>query len=741
MISTVGLAFLFHQLGKISFLPNVKVLVVTKCTKLQNRRRVGPRHWVRDRGMTASIEPDKLTVPKLKAELKKRGLEQDGLKAVLLARLKEAIGGVEESLGGDDAPDRFLQDALEINAGAIVRNVTFVGHWRPAMDAFAARVKNGEVEPGTVGPTFQGLNLGTREAVHAAARELGLASKSEGSDDDGTRTVRVFARKRPAWTHASAGISTGDAPASISNHDTASDDISEESPHGPSAFETSLPDLRSTPFDMYKALRIPRSDEKTGGYSGGTARARASYHKEAVRTYPTSDRYPGRGACDGCGGALTLGRWMHRPAPLRSDAPDDDPEFGLMDDEEDNEGDAIIASSIGDQKREVNTAFQNFTRRRRDLCPTCFHRETRERPGGKRFGDDTSDAKKDFTDIQTFKDLGRERPRYDITAYAAFRERRTAAADKAAKANARALAAVAGPEAMALAAEMDAMETKKETEKKTVEQNDDILSDQTPNSSETTRFAAEVSKFQKVTIAYLVLRDAERQRVLDEGGYKALVKHESHLENDVFDCDPWDVYERFFKGEEEEDRQYLLLHGGGEDSDEEEEGDESDEESDDDAMVEEALVSAKHERFEKAEEADRKAENLEAPPAPPVSVLMAMHDVVGVNGTVVDGEGDDLPGMGGKDVWRVMAERCGEDAVGDGVEDEDETDDEDDEDEPNPWTDQTSAHVVYMGCPSEDDEPYFSVSDPSDEESDGPPEEIPVKRKRQDDEDDQVDSG
>ena len=45
-----------------------------------------------------AVDPEKLTVPKLKAELKKLGLETDGLKAVLVARLKEALAG------GGDAP-------------------------------------------------------------------------------------------------------------------------------------------------------------------------------------------------------------------------------------------------------------------------------------------------------------------------------------------------------------------------------------------------------------------------------------------------------------------------------------------------------------------------------------------------------------------------------------------------------------------------------------------------------------
>ena len=51
-----------------------------------------------------------------------------------------------------------------------------------------------------------------------------------------------------------------------------------------------------------------------------------------------------------------------------------------------------------------------------------------------------------------------------------------------------------------------------------------------------------------------VLRQAERARILDEHGYQALVKSESYLEEDVFDADPWEVYDRFFRGEDEEDR-------------------------------------------------------------------------------------------------------------------------------------------------------------------------------------------
>jgi hypothetical protein len=260
---------------------------------------------------------------------------------------------------------------------------------------------------------------------------------------------------------------------------------------------------------------------------------------------------------------------------------------------------------------------------------------------------------------------------------------------------------------------------------------------------ETTRFAAEVARFQRVTIAYLTLRDPERLRVLDEHGYAALVKSEALSERDVFDCDPWDVYERFFAGEDEEDRQYLLLHGGAQDSDDEDEPDASDGDSDDDAFVEEALREAKHERFEKAEEADKRAAALAPPPKPPVSVLMAMGSEPGSVGRGAEDD-DELPGLGGADVWRVMAERYGDDALAEAASALADATDDDSEDEAaseseealDPWTDD-GKYVVCLGCPEATDDGLVSSgedapSGASDDDDDGPPETMATKRKRAD---------
>ena len=57
-------------------------------------------------GAAKALDPDSLTVPKLKLELKRLGLEQDGLKAALVARLKQGL------LGGD-APEQAPKPAAE----------------------------------------------------------------------------------------------------------------------------------------------------------------------------------------------------------------------------------------------------------------------------------------------------------------------------------------------------------------------------------------------------------------------------------------------------------------------------------------------------------------------------------------------------------------------------------------------------------------------------------------------------
>ena len=129
-------------------------------------------------------------------------------------------------------------------------------------------------------------------------------------------------------------MANGDARASAAEaDDTAA--AADASPHGPSAFDESLMDTRDAPFDMYKALRIPRREVAVS--SGGTARARASYHREAVRCYPASEALGAR-RVRRVRGRVAARRGGCTAGASRADAPADDPEFGLMDDEEDDGG-------------------------------------------------------------------------------------------------------------------------------------------------------------------------------------------------------------------------------------------------------------------------------------------------------------------------------------------------------------------------------------------------------------------
>ena len=516
--------------------------------------------------------------------------------------------------------------------------------WRAEVEAFALRVANAGAEgPPTDGPTFRGLDSEDRAAVHDAARELGLASKSEGSDDDGTRAVHVFARKRPAWTHASAGMANGDARASAAEaDDTAA--AADASPHGPSAFDESLMDTRDAPFDMYKALRT-RGARVAGTPAGPRARARATTGRPCGATRVGGR--PGSGACDGCGGALRLGRWMHRPAPPRADAPADDPEFGLMDDEEDDGGTRIVASAVCVNAGTNAGAREPKRRTRADASPPtppprrppCFARETRARPWPRaRRGDvHAADPAEGFAAVASFATSGASAQ--DTTSRRTRRPRAARGGGGRGSGGERARArrrrrpggdGTCGGDARGegrrrrgnLTAPIERKAAPQETK-------------------EMTRFA-EVARFQRVTIAYLTLRDPERLRVLDEHGYAALVGSEALSEHDVFDCDPWDVTSASSPARTRRTGSTCCCTAARKTATTRTSRDASDGDSDDDAFVEEALREAKHERFEKAEESDKRAAALAPPPKPPVSVLMAMGGEPGGVGRGAEDD-DELP--------------------------------------------------------------------------------------------------
>ena len=94
-------------------------------------------------------------------------------------------------------------------------------------------------------------------------------------------------------------------------------------------------------------------------------------------------------------------------------------------------------------------------------------------------------------------------------------------------------------------------------------------------------------------------------------------------------------------------------------------------------------------------------------------------------------------------MWRVMAERYGDDALAEAASALADATDDDSEDEaaseseeaPDPWTDD-GEYVVCLGCPEVTDDGFVSSGEdaPSgaSDDDDGPPETMATKRKRAD---------
>lgn len=73
-------------------------------------------------------------------------------------------------------------------------------------------------------------------------------------------------------------------------------------------------------------------------------------------------------------------------------------------------------------------------------------------------------------------------------------------------------------------------------------------------------YADAITRFRQVCLAFSVLRDAERRRIYDSGGFERLRAAEAYQAESVFDLDARDVSNAFFKGSDPEDRNFLLLN-------------------------------------------------------------------------------------------------------------------------------------------------------------------------------------
>jgi hypothetical protein len=115
--------------------------------------------------------------------------------------------------------------------------------------------------------------------------------------------------------------------------------------------------------------------------------------------------------------------------------------------------------------------------------------------------------------------------------------------------------------------------------------------DKKKNSILLTRAHKATLDFKKLTVAYLCFKDPSRTEIYKTFGFDQLKKHEENYSDvNIFDCDPWEVYEDFFEGKDEDDRQYLLFNGVDLES--------SDSDLEEDMMVEEEAEEEKEEEEE-----------------------------------------------------------------------------------------------------------------------------------------------
>eukprot|EP00516_Mucochytrium_quahogii_P013093 CAMPEP_0203800102 /NCGR_PEP_ID=MMETSP0100_2-20121128/10326_1 /ASSEMBLY_ACC=CAM_ASM_000210 /TAXON_ID=96639 /ORGANISM=" , Strain NY0313808BC1" /LENGTH=205 /DNA_ID=CAMNT_0050706139 /DNA_START=147 /DNA_END=764 /DNA_ORIENTATION=+ len=137
--------------------------------------------------------------------------------------------------------------------------------------------------------------------------------------------------------------------------------------------------------------------------------------------------------------------------------------------------------------------------------------------------------------------------------------------------------------------------------------------------------------FNKVTLAYNVLRDEERREIYDTHGFSGLKKSEQYMDPNMFEIDPYECYSSFFSFEDSENKEYFMLNGTGAVCVTDSEGEEDDDadtgtkvdNDNDEEIPEEIPTIALSEADEKAaKELAEKAASL-AFPTPPASVLVS----------------------------------------------------------------------------------------------------------------------
>ena len=151
---------------------------------------------------------------------------------------------------------------------------------------------------------YDGNALGAeaRRAIHEEARRRGVRAKSVDLAN-GTRAVALTRRANEDEDGDETATRRRKARRVDDSDDTAEDDREDEEDARAREL-VGYVDLRETPFDVHAELKISKDNSNPAG------RARAAYHREAIKWHPDNATPTPSGTCRACGCVLQFKRWV-----------------------------------------------------------------------------------------------------------------------------------------------------------------------------------------------------------------------------------------------------------------------------------------------------------------------------------------------------------------------------------------------------------------------------------------------
>jgi len=324
----------------------------------------------------------------------------------------------------------------------------------------------------------------------------------------------------------------------IDSDDDEEEEDKEEEEQQRTRFERGNIELNDA-FDFFLELKLKTNGKRSSSSSLkiNADVARSKYHKLSQRLHPSYNAASSgrmRGWCDQCGMLLELGRWYRFTTTTGS------------------------RSRSGEKdERDGGETADDLT----DICRVCLEKKKKKKKMRTNFS--TNKGRRDETE-NAYLEMEKNGELVLIKDLSAFGEK--------------------GSELREMyCCSLNDDESDDEREKSN--------NDKKKNSILLTRAHKATLDFKKLTVAYLCFKDPSRTEIYKTFGFDQLKKHEENYSDvNIFDCDPWEVYEDFFEGKDEDDRQYLLFNGVDLES--------SDSDLEEDMMVEEEAEEEKEEEEE-----------------------------------------------------------------------------------------------------------------------------------------------